>query len=536
MAVVRFSISELERFALQRLPKERLRELIPLLGFPVEGFEDGGVLADITPNRIDCASAEGLGRALASLTGKKTGLRPYRTRPSGFSVMVGKSVAGVRPFIVSAVARLPLGEEGLLSIIELQEKIHETLGRRRRKASIGIHDLDKTKPPFSYKAVPGDSIPFLPLDGGREMTPIQVLSEHPKGREYAHILMGKRLFPLVFDSQGVISFPPIINAERTRVTESTTALFIEATGTSKQAVSEALNIICCALADRGGAIESVRCGNATTPDLAPRKQTLSLNAVNSVLGTSLGAARASRLLSRMGFSAKPHGNGIAVLVPPYRTDIIGEIDLVEDIAIALGYNARELSPCLPSFPTVGKDGESPLERAARLSLIGMGFLETINSALSSHRTNFDLLLLPHAPACEIRNPLTEDYSILRTHLLPSLLLVFQNAKSEKAPQRIFEIGPVFDAAGAEAIHLAAAELDANASYSSMRSAAEALFFELGWKADFRPLPHPSFIPGRAAKIILGKKELGFIGEIHPQVLNNFGLEQPVAAFEVVLHA
>ncbi|MEM3030537.1 MAG: phenylalanine--tRNA ligase subunit beta [Candidatus Micrarchaeia archaeon] len=534
MAVTKFSIGELERFALQRFRRERLVELIERLGFPVEGFEEGCVLADITPNRIDAASPEGLGRALASLTGKKTGMRDYTTKPSGLSLTIHPSVLSVRPFIVAAVARLPLGEAGLLSLIGLQEKIHDTFGRRRRKASIGIHDLDKTKPPFAYRALAGDAISFLPLDSAREMTPAQVLTEHPKGREYGHILERKKLLPLVLDAQGPISFPPIINAERTRVTEKTTNLFIEATGTSPEAVSEALNIICCALAERGAAIESVRCGKKLTPQLKPTKRTLSLATVNSVLGTSLTAARGASLLARMGFGAKPRGKSLEVLVPPYRTDILHEIDFVEDIAIALGYDSPELSPRLPGLLTIGRSAQSPLEETARRTLIGLGFLETISSTLSSHRTNFDLLLLPHGPACELLNPLTEDYSLLRTHLLPSLLLVFQSAKSEKAPQRIFELGPVFDAQGGEHARLAAAELDAAAGYARLRAAADALFAELGWEVAYKPAAHQTFIPGRVAKILLGKRELGFIGELHPQVLNNFGLEQPVAAFEIAL--
>ncbi|MEM4389616.1 MAG: phenylalanine--tRNA ligase subunit beta [Candidatus Micrarchaeia archaeon] len=534
MAVTKFNISELERFALQRLRRERLVELIERLGFPVEGFEEGCVLVDITPNRIDAASPEGLGRALASLTGKKTGLRRYATKPSGLSLTIHPSVLSVRPHIVAAVARLPLGEDGLRALIGLQEKIHDTFGRRRRKASIGIHDLDRTKPPFTYRALAGDAIAFQPLDSAREMTPTQILTEHPKGREYRHIVEGKRLLPLVLDAHGPISFPPIINAERTRVTEKSKNLFIEVTGTSAEAVSQALNIICCALAERGASIESVRCGKKLTPQLKPAERTLSLELVNSVLGTNLTAARAASLLARMGFGASARGASITVLVPPYRTDILHEIDFVEDIAIALGYDSPLLTPTLPELPTIGSIIDRPPENTARRTLIGLGFVETMGNTLTCHRTNFDLLLLPHAPACEVLNPLTEEHSLLRTHLLPSLLLVFQNAKSEKTPQRIFEIGPAFDAQGREHTRLAAAELDAAASYASARSIADALFAELGWQVVFAPAHHPTFIPGRVAKILLGKRELGFIGELHPQVLNNFGLEQPVAAFEIAL--
>jgi phenylalanyl-tRNA synthetase beta chain len=144
------------------------------------------------------------------------------------------------------------------SVMDVQEKLHLTHGRYRMKVAIGVHDLDRVEPPFTYKAVDPASVSFVPLDMTEELNLREILAKHPKGRDYAWCLEGKKKYPIFIDkNNNVLSFPPIINGELTRLTENTRNLFIEMTGTDQQAVDAALNIVSASLADRGGRLQTV---------------------------------------------------------------------------------------------------------------------------------------------------------------------------------------------------------------------------------------------------------------------------------------
>jgi len=544
MAVVAIDKKDLLAFVGKALDDGELARLVTDLGMPVEKITESEVQVDITPNRPDMFSAEGLGRAISSLAGIKTGLRNYSATDSGVSVSVERSVKKVRPYIAAAIARNVKMDDALVkSLVALQEKLHDTLGRRRRKVAIGFTDFNKLKPPFTYKAVKPDESPFIPLGQSEPWTPARILKELKQGQDYGYILEGHGQYPLICDSEGnVIALPPIITAEMVKITPSTRDVFIDVTGTSQHAVHECLKIICCALADRGAQIQSVNINygkkTLTTPDLSPLKTMLPIRTVNKILGMDFTTEQIKEYLERMGHGVEIKEKGkLSVVSPTYRNDIFQEIDLAEDVAIAFGYNNFE--PILPQFSSIGKRSPSDVRAGLiRDLMIGFGFTEVLAPYITNRATNFEKPMLGEHPAIHIKNPLTENFTMFRSWCIPSLLEILAASKDQKMPQKIFEVGHaaiLVDGKPVEQEKLAAAICDPKTSFNEMRSIVEGVAYELGLKLEFAGLDsHPTFIPGRAVEIIMDGKPIGVFGEIHPQVLNNFGIEQPVTAFELKL--
>lgn len=533
MASVSFSKNELEALLNRKVKLSELEETLPSLGMPIENVEGEALTLDVTPNRPDLLSVEGIARAYSAFSGGK--VKQYSAKDSGVKLHVDESVLPIRPFIVGALVRnVKLDENSIESLMQLQEKLHETYGRKRRKVSIGIHNFDAVQPPFYYKAVEPNSCAFVPLDMEEKITLSEILEMHPKGIEYRVILEGCKEYPLLQDSKGqVLSFPPIINGEFTRVTESTKNIFIDVTGTDANAVMDALKITALALVDRGGELFTVEVTGRKrlqTPDLAEKLVELPVEKINKMLGMDFNEAQLLKLLVKMGFTAA----GRKVKIPCYRVDVMGWVDLAEDAAIAYGYNNFE--PSLPNFFSMGQEKRSELmEGRARELMAGLDFLEVICQNLTNEKDCFGKMLLEEKQNVKIKNPKVEDFTMLRTWLAPSLLRVISDGRQAELPIRIFEIGNAISLEGKdvkESRHLACAVYDSKAAFSEIKSIAEALIREMGWGVKMKAAEHPSFIKGRVAELIHGKKRVGILGEIHPQVLSNFQLEQPVALLEI----
>lgn len=533
MASVTFSKNELEALLGRKIKLSELEETLPSLGMPVEGTEGESITVDVTPNRPDLLSAEGIARAYSSFTGGKA--KQYSAKDSGIKLHIEDSVLSVRPFIVGALVRnVKLDERYIESLMQLQEKLHETYGRKRRKVSIGVHNFDAVQPPFYYKAVEPKSCSFVPLDMEKKITLSEILELHPKGIEYSIILEGCKKYPLLQDSKGqVLSFPPIINGELTKVTETTKNIFIDVTGTDANAIMDALKITSLSLVDRGGelfTVEVVGKKKLHTPGLEEKSVELPVEKINKMLGMSLGEAQMLKLLAKMGYTS----SGSKVKVPCYRVDVMGWVDLAEDVAIAYGYNNFE--PSLPNFFSIGQEKRSELaEGTARELMIGMDFLEVMCQNLTNEQECFGKMLLEEKPHVKIKNPKVEDSTMLRTWLAPSLLHVISESRQAELPIRIFEIGDAVSTEGKdvkESRHIAFAIYDSKATFSEVKSLAEALTREMGWEVEMKAAEHLSFIKGRVAELFCGKKKIGVLGEIHPQVLSNFQLEQPVSLLEV----
>lgn len=552
---------------LETTSKEGLPRACPLCGAdfsdrtlrPVSIGESEVVRMELLPVRPDLFDVGGLARALRGYLGYEIGIPIYQVSSSGYSVSVDKklsSKSSFRPYIGCAVVRnLNLDSELVRILMKLQENLHWALGRDRRKASIGVYDLAKLKPDFSYRTVKKDGVRFLPLGGlpgspSREATPEEILSKHPKGMAYKWLLEGFRSYPLLADSDDrVLSIPPIINSDNTKVSEETRELFIDVTGPDKRSVEKTLHVLVCSLAELGGKIESVTIdypeGREVTPDLSIKTAKLSPANACQLIGVEISSEQMVELLRKMRYEASLGDGGLKVGVPAYRTDIMHEVDLIEDVAIAYGYH--NIQPSVVPTLTIGEQAE--IERFSsiiRSAMTGMGFCETMSLMLTNPKTHYSMLNMEEArDHVRVENPASAEQSIVRTHLFSGLLETFRLSRTQKMPQRIFELGDVSvldertDTGARDVRKVAGGIMDPKTGFAEIKSAVEALVRELGLTVAFGQEDDSMFITGRCAVVNGGRgdakmRRLGVMGEVHPQVLENFEIVQPVSIFELDL--
>lgn len=497
------------------LKKERILEGLNNLGAPSEEKEKN-IVIEVSPNRPDFFSIEGIARALNCFYGKKP--FSYTVKQSQYFVKLSPTIGISRPYIVAAVVKnIQMNESALKSLIQLQEKLHETLGRKRAKLAVGVHNLDMVSFPLTYKFVSNES--FVPLDFDSEMSISEILDKHPKGRCYNHLL--KNDYPMLYDQKGVISFPPIINAERTRVKENTKNLLIEITGTNLNLLSRVLNIIACALADRKGEIYKLKVGKEVYPKISPEKLNINFKSINKLLGVNFDKKQIFTYLTKLGWL---HDGKKTAYIPPYRIDISHYVDVAEDIAIAHGYNAFEFT--LPNFFIPGSLAYS--NEDIRQGMIGLGFIETVNYALTNQeKLNYtDALAKP----IKIINPKTTEFTLLRTNLVSSLFENLIVNKTHLLPIRIFELGRVYN--DKEEIHLAFALSAEIVDFTKIKSVFQILSTILGKDFELKKSENKLFFPGRGADIFYNKIKVGMIGEVSPLILEKFGIENPVGVCEI----
>ena len=531
----------------RKLEADDMAKWLPWLGLDIEETGPNYVKVEYNPNRMDFSSQAGIARAFCGLMEWETGLPKYEVHSGNIALNVEPTVSKVRPYVVGAVIRdIDLDYDAVPELMEMQEDLHWGIGRDRRKASIGVHNLDAVKPPFTYKAVPPDAISFVPLAKEEEMTLGEVLERHEKGVVYRHLVDWAHLYPVIVDRNGdVLSFPPIINGELTRVGNSTRNLFIDITGPDLNSVSESLNILTTALKDMGGTLESVQVmypdETLVTPDLSVQKMRLRIRYANKLLGLNLTSEEVIRCLRKCRLDAKPlNRNVLEVFIPPYRIDILHEVDLVEEVSIGYGY--YRLNPTLPKAVTTGKSNKaSEMSNHVRQIMVGLGFIEMMNFILTNEENQYEKMRLKAEKVIRLANPTSAEYSTVRELLLPCLMRNLAENKHESYPQRIFEVSDVlrFDEKAetrtCRELHVSAATSHPSANFTEIRSYAEALLRNLSvTNFVLKAISHPSFIEGRVASVQCDGKEIGIVGEVHPEVLNNFELENPTGAFEINL--
>jgi len=506
-----------------------------MLGSDIERIEEDHVDVEFFPNRPDLYSTEGVAHALRGFLSIESGLRQYPVQPSGMTFTKDPNILPIRPYLGSAVIRnVSLHSAAIESLMGLQEALHWALGRGRSKVAIGVHDLDTVEPPFRYFAAPRDTA-FVPLDFSREMTMEEILREHPKGRDYAHIVEKFPLFPLIVDAkEQVLSFPPIINGELTRVTEKTRNILLDTTGTDARAVRNSVNILCAALGETGAQIESIDIDGVTWPDLDPVPRTVSTRECSDLLGVELGPGETCRLLEKMRFGARPLGpEHVNVSVPCYRADIMHDWDIFEDVAIAYGY--ERFTPSLPKVATIGHEHpHSALASRVRAVFTGMGYLEVMPFTLTSESVMYARMRRQEpADVLRVLKPISEDHTIVRTGILPLLLEILEINRHREYPQRIFCVGDVVTCTETYQ-RVAAVSNHTAADFSEAYACADAVLRELGISAPVKESDDPAFLDGRRGQVASADRITATFGEVHPEVLNAFGLEFPVAAFELDL--
>jgi len=538
MAGIKFSRKEFEKhFKLT----EELKEQISLFGTHFESADNETVELEITPNRPDLYSLQGFIRAFLAFTGKKKGLKEYKiNRPEkDYEVRIDDSVLEVRPYTACAIIKnLKFDDEKIKEIIDIQEKIHTTLGRNRKKIAIGIYPLEKIKLPIKFEARKPEDIKFIPLEAGREMNGRQILSGHPTGRDYAHLLEGKTKFPIFVDANNeILSMPPIINSHKTgKITENTKEIFIECSGFDLEILKKTLNILVTMFADMGGDIYQMKVKHKKeyiTPDLSSEKIKLSIEHANKLLGLNLNEKQVKELLEKMGYDY----NGGIVKIPAWRTDILHEVDIIEDIAIAYGY--ENFVPEIPNISFAGEEAKvEVIKRKIANILSGLNMLETSSLHLTTEDDQFKKIgLKEKGGMITVENSKTE-YSLLRNNLLHSNLKILSENTGEEYPQRIFELGRVFEKDNKEESGIKESEklciciTDSQANFTDIKQIFDYLARMTDKEYKLEEAENIFFIKGRCARIIVNKKEIGYLGEISPQILENLKIKMPVCGLEI----
>ncbi|MBS3142100.1 phenylalanine--tRNA ligase subunit beta [Candidatus Woesearchaeota archaeon] len=542
MPTITFALKDIQELTGKKLSIEDLNELMGYAKGAVEGYDKESDQVSVSVDDTNLPylwSAEGLARLFRQVLGYSKGIAPLKIHKGEYQVIVDESVSKIRPYIASFVARGKKVSEYLLKqMIQLQEKLSEGYGRRREKIAIGVYRLGHISFPVTYKATHPESVRFVPLDFRKEMTQQEILEEHPKGIEYASLLAGAKKYPLLMDDKRVVlSFPPIINSAATgKVELGDQDLFIEATGTDQDSILLAMNIFAYALYERGFTIYSVdiryKTKKITTPRMFEEKIKIRREAIHELLGIECSDAEVKRLIEKAGYGY--HAG--SVLIPAYRKDILHQNDVIEDIGIMYGYDK------IPEYPmrsfTIGE--QLPIHNfldAAREIMLGLGFQEMMTSLLSNKKTLYDRMHVKDLGTVEIQQYTSETFSVVRTWLIPILMDILSKNKHIEYPQQIFEQGLVTVRKGDETLdyeRIAAASCHERADYTTVKQNVDALLSSLGFAYEIEAYEYGSLIPGRSGLIWVNGKCIGFLGEIHPAVLEEFGLEFPVAVFELNL--
>ncbi len=548
MPIITISKQEVKKF-LGNLKDEEIDYKLNMAELGVERMGEDEIDIEITPNRPDLLSIQGLKRYLENYFKKpRRGEYKVEKPEKDYKVIIDKSVKKVRPYTVCAIVKgLKFDDEKIKEIIDIQEKLHSGYGRNRKKLAIGIYPLEAIKLPIKFLGRKPEDIKFQPLEFSREINGRQILSQHPTGREYGDLLKDCEFFPVFEDAnKEILSMPPIINSEKTgKVSYETHDIFIECSGFNLEYLKKTLNMIVCALADMGGKIYAMEIddktqGKSLSPDLESEKIKFSINSLNKLLGLDLNEKEIKKYLEKMGVGFEKNEEECFALIPCYRTDILHEVDLVEEVAIAYGFD--KLEPEIPQISTIGKEDKSAVfKRKISDVLVGLGLLEVSSYHLSTKEKQFKKIGIKEFKnkMIEVMDSKTEN-NILRDSLLAQLIEVFSENSDASYPQKIFELGRVFynddfknsETGVGEEERLGIGLCHEKANFTELKQILDYLMRMLNVEYEIMESSHPSFIDGRCGSVIVNDKEIGVIGEIAPFVLKNNKIKMPVGVMEI----
>ncbi len=545
MPVIRIYKHRLDKLVGRTLNVEELAELLFNLKCEVNVVDENVLEVELNSDRPDMLMTEGIARALKGLLELELGIPEYKVINTDIVVYVDPPPT--RPYIaVATIRNVNIDYEMLEELIQFQEKLHTTYGRMRRRIAIGLHDLDKLpSKTLYYREVDVDKVKFIPLHDYREYTAREVIENTKQGKEYGHIsIRDNKYHPMLFSGDKVIAMPPVINADITRVEPGTKNLLVDVTGTDKKYVEETIDIITTMLAESGGQIGRVRIiyrgekSSEVYPKLRTEVIKLNVEYAKRVLGLDMSAKDLKYHLEKMRFNAKIGDGYVEVTIPPYRVDILHPIDLVEDIAMSIGYN--NIEPLLPStMPPTPLPPKYRLINTLRELLVGLGFQELHLYMLTSSKSLVKIGV-NEGDIVRIANPITEELDALRPTMLNQLLIALRDNQHVDMPVKIFSIGDVVvvdeekETKTNEKTILTIAYMSGKASFEDLQAPLFTAIRLLGFEVKTIKSKHRLTIDGRTASLIINNVNRGFIGEVKPEILEELGIKYPVVIGEIDL--
>lgn len=536
MAIVEFDVEEIKK----HISLEKFERLIIRLGLESER-KKGLEYVDVTADRPELLDFNMLMNAIFMLDGISRPSKSMYTinKKQIIEIKVDGSVKQIRPYITGIVVKnINLKGNTLKYLINFSEKLCDTYGRKRAKFAIGMHNLDVIKGNLIYEAVKNGE--FIPLDSRVKMSFKKLLSSHKKGIEYGSTIKDNN-YPILRDSEKVLSFIPIINSESTKVSENTKNIFVDITGTDKSVISRVVEIFNCIFKNMEADIYPIIVDYDKSKEEYPKADWKYVETnpeyINSIIGTSISKNEIIELAGRMGYVTSSENSGIKFMVPPYRTDVFSRRDIVEDIAIAYDYNKIKNKAVVGSFVGTLHQNSYVYDRISSF-FIGCGYTEAMNKYLTNEQNQFENINREINPnIVKIDYSKTSSFTMLRRDILPLLLQDIGYSMTDSMPQRMFEYGKVFNMDKnkvCERDSVAFVSAHSKINFSEAKSLVMALNEYLKLDLIIKKYDDPAFIKGRCAAIYIKNKYIGIFGEIHPKVLDMFKIGEPVVAGELLI--
>ena len=539
MPVVELSYTRLQKL-IGKVTKKQISDSLPFLGLDIESENKDLIRIEYSPNRPDYSTDFGIALGLQGLLGIKTGAIKLNVKKSKkYAISVKSEVSKIRPFVTGIVATNgKIDDKTIKQFLTMQEDLHFGIGRKRKKSSIGIHDLDAISFPLVYTTA-NRNHKFIPLNSKKELSISEILKNTDVGKDYGSILGNSSKVPLILDAnQKTVSFPPIINAAVTTVTTKTKNLFVEVTGINKEDAEDMLSVVATILQSAGFTLESVQISGAknSSPKLEQKKISVNPSLIAQTLGLDLNTPKIISSLKKSRLDASTKGKNIICTIPAYRFDIFGSMDLVEEVA--LGYGIQNLEPTLSPSQTLGQKHPSSISLQSISSIMtGLGYMEALNSSLTSKRILYDNTQRDSSKYISVLDSKSLEHTILRDSLLPELINSLAKNIHESYPQKLFEIGTIFNKTSSvtEETHLCAVSSHKDANFSEIKSVLQSVIQSIfGKTCETKTTTHPTFEKGHVANITVDGKIIGIIGEISKSTKDNFKLREPIVSFEVKL--
>jgi len=539
MVVLDVSLNELYKLLNKSLSAEELNEYLLNIKCELDEVDGNNAKIEVKDfNRIDLYSLTGIAKELKGILNIEIGIPKFEVKDSNYDLIVDKEILDVRPYIVGAIIKnVKLNEDRLKDLIQLQEKISQSFGRNRQKVAIGTHNFDLIKFPVYYKLTDPETR-FIPLGFDKELSLKEILKNTEAGKKYSYILNKYNRYPILIDSDNnIISFPPIINSNKIgKLDVNTKNIFIDVSGTDLEKILLALNVIVLTLKDFGGEIYSINViypdKKIKTPELKVVKKEMDLNKIKKCLGIELDYDEIIKHLNRKRMNAKIENNKLIVEYLNYRDDILSEYDIIEEILISYGYN--NLKPReIKIYTKGGLSKERKIMNNIRKIMVSMGCTEIYTPILSNKDINS--LLNDDREIIELINPASSSYNSIRVYLLTSFLQLLSENNELKFPAKIFELNRVSYIKNNKIIE----DLDLLYIYSNYEVSVnnslkvlKRLFKELRIDFDIRNSNHKFLIDGRQGDIFVNNENIGWVGEINPNILEKLGIKYPLTGFEI----